>query len=222
MLTDKRNTLILGEAGSGKTELALALALRAEVPERLLIFDMDQTKTLFRLRDAAPALESQGIRVIHGEEFLDAPLMPGGVAEALADPSRQVILDVGGGGNGARTLGQLRELLGKETTRVLVPMNPFRRPGQTSQSLWKELLGTLAWAGVEPERVRILCNPWRGREGGKEAAREGTERLTRLLEPLGLVWETAMLPESLRGQVSLPGKRLLYIRPRISGLLDLS
>ena len=122
----------------------LALALREEEPEKLLVFDLDQTKGMFRLRDLSPRLEGRGVRLIHGEEFLDSPLVPGGVAEALADPARRVILDVGGGQNGARTLGRYRELLGEGTTQALLPVNPFRRPGLTAQSLGEELAATLA------------------------------------------------------------------------------
>lgn len=220
-LPRRKNTVILGPSGSGKTELAAALALSLAEEEggEVWVFDMDQTKALFRLRDIAPALASRGIRVVHGEEFMDSPLVPPGVAEALADPARRVILDVGGDLNGARSLGRYRGLLGEETTQFFLPVNPFRRPGLTPQALWAELRGILSWTGRE--EAFLLCDPWRGPDGGPEAALEGGARLTRLLEPLGLSWKGLMLPEELGDRVVFPGKRVIYIRPRISGLLEL-
>lgn len=149
---------------------------------------------------------------------MDSPLVPGGVGEALADPGLRVVLDVGGDRNGARTLGQYRGLLGEDTTRLLLPVNPFRRTGLTPEALGAELQGILSWTGLET--VHIFCNPWLGRDGGVQAALEGAERLTRLLVPLGLCWEGILLPEELSGKVSFPGKEVVPIRPRVSAVLD--
>lgn len=49
---EEKNLVFIGEAGSGKTETAVNLALRMarEGGRRVHFFDMDQTKPLFRAR----------------------------------------------------------------------------------------------------------------------------------------------------------------------------
>ena len=61
LLARKKNFVFIGEAGSGKSELAMNFAqLMAEVSEKPVhLFDMDQTKGLFRTRDVSELLEER-------------------------------------------------------------------------------------------------------------------------------------------------------------------
>lgn len=54
-----KNIVFIGEAGSGKTETAVNLALRLarEDGRAVHFFDMDQTKPLFRARDCLSVME---------------------------------------------------------------------------------------------------------------------------------------------------------------------
>ena len=57
----QRVTIFLGEAGCGKSELAVQWALTAaECRRDVHFFDLDQTKPLLRSRDAAELLEGAG------------------------------------------------------------------------------------------------------------------------------------------------------------------
>lgn len=57
----QRVTVFLGEAGCGKSELAVQWALTAAERGRdVHFFDLDQTKPLLRSRDAAALLEGAG------------------------------------------------------------------------------------------------------------------------------------------------------------------
>ena len=56
ILNDKRNFIFIGESGCGKTELSLNLSkrialMKKNMHEEVNLFDMDQTKTIFRSRD---------------------------------------------------------------------------------------------------------------------------------------------------------------------------
>ena len=93
------NFVFLGEAGSGKSEIAIsfAKALARTETRPVHFFDLDMTKPLFRSRDAGAELEQAGITVHYQEQFMDAPTLVGGVAPMLRDEDSLVVLDVGGG-----------------------------------------------------------------------------------------------------------------------------
>ena len=110
-LLSQKKIVVLGEAGSGKTELAMNLAAQIvrKTGEPLRFLDMDQTKPLLRARDSKDALRAYGVTFTDQPEYADSPLMPYGVNESLADPDLRVILDVGGSYAGALHTGQFAE-----------------------------------------------------------------------------------------------------------------
>ncbi|MBQ2697678.1 MAG: hypothetical protein IJF59_03290, partial [Clostridia bacterium] len=98
LLAKKKNFVFIGEAGSGKSELAINIAqLMVEVADRPVhVFDMDQTKGLFRTRDVSEILEEKGIIVHSQKQLLDAPTLVPGVIETLTDPNAYTLMDIGG------------------------------------------------------------------------------------------------------------------------------
>ena len=58
-----KNFVLLGEAGSGKSEIALNLAAHLAQCQPLPVhfFDLDMTKPLFRSRDLAEEMEALGV-----------------------------------------------------------------------------------------------------------------------------------------------------------------
>ena len=75
-LEHKKNFVFLGEAGSGKSELAVNFArqLARRTQREVHFFDLDMTKPLFRSRDAAGELEQAG--VTHIRQFGDRRMTP--------------------------------------------------------------------------------------------------------------------------------------------------
>jgi hypothetical protein len=84
---DRSNYLFLGEAGCGKSEIAvnLALALAARGEKPVHFFDLDMTKPLFRSRDVSAMLTDAGVTVHYEEQFMDAPTQVGGPSVLLRD-----------------------------------------------------------------------------------------------------------------------------------------
>jgi hypothetical protein len=126
--------VFVGHAGSGKTEIAvnLALGFRERAPDVTLV-DLDLVKPFFRCRMAREALESGGVRLVapEGERFhTDLPiLLPEArmAARVAAASGRRVIFDVGGDRLGARVLGSLGDCMDPSATDLLFVVNT-RRP----------------------------------------------------------------------------------------------
>ena len=123
-----KNIVFIGEAGSGKTETAvnLALLMAAEGTRKVHFFDMDQTKPLFRARDCEAQLVKGGVTFHFQAQYLDAPTVASGVGERLLDDGSTVLMDIGGGSHGSHMIGQFSHLLRGESTLVLYIVNPYR------------------------------------------------------------------------------------------------
>ena len=80
-----KNFVLLGEAGSGKSEIALNLAAHLAQCQPLPVhfFDLDMTKPLFRSRDLAEEMETLGVHFHFEKQFMDAPTQVGGVNRLL-------------------------------------------------------------------------------------------------------------------------------------------
>ena len=172
----------LGEAGSGKTELAvnLALALREQGEAPVRLFDMDCSKGAFRSRDAAPQLREAGVALRHGAAPLDSPVVPDGLAAFLGEEDGQTILDVGGNLAGVLSLGQFRKELREAGARGLYLINPYRsfapmNPGELGYRLEK----IREAAGLS--KVILAANPALGEETDAAAWEAGLRRLQREL-----------------------------------------
>ena len=111
LLDEKKNFLFIGEAGSGKSEIVLNVAakLAEKTGSRVQVFDMDQSKPLYRSRDMKDAFAHKGVEINYQLQFLDAPTVVGGVAESLMDKDVYTILDIGGGHNASRVVGVQRD-----------------------------------------------------------------------------------------------------------------
>ena len=179
------NFVFLGEAGSGKSEIALnfACALAALGERPVHFFDLDMTKPLFRARDRHAALEASGVEVHYEEQFMDAPTQTGGVRQRLNDPGCFAVLDVGGDYIGARSIGGYAPLLNQDETVVYYVINPFRPWSATLEHIDKVLGETLGVSHVELARLRLVGNPNLGPETTPADVADGAARLIEMVGP---------------------------------------
>ena len=191
------NTVFLGEAGCGKSELAVHWALTLVSQGREVhFFDLDQTKPLMRSRDAAALLTDAGVTVHFEQQRADAPTQVGGVVPLLLDEDKAVILDVGGSDTGAKLIGGYAHLL--RNADVWFVVNPYR-PWSASV---EHIDGTLS-AVLRASRLkmpRFLLNPHLGRDTTAEEYLAGVEQGLALLSSYVTV-EAAAVPEALYAQV---------------------
>jgi hypothetical protein len=180
-----KNFVFIGEAGSGKSEVALNFALRLAKTEALHVhfFDMDMTKPLFRSRDAKNALE-RGSVVFHcQEQFMDAPTLVGGVRAALLDDARRVVMDVGGDYLGARSLGGFAPLINRANTRVYCVLNAFRPWSRDVEHIDETLGKILGASHIDMSNVHFINNPNLGPATTKKEFLSGLEQMGQMLSP---------------------------------------
>ena len=155
------NYIFIGEAGSGKSEIALnaAVYLKHCQDKPVHFFDMDMTKPLFRSRDIAEQMEAEGITVHFEEQFMDAPTVTGGVNRLLKDSDCCVVMDVGGDHIGARSIGGFAPLINREETLVYYVLNSFRVWSGDMDHIDRTLGEILGVSHIERWRLHLISNP---------------------------------------------------------------
>ena len=121
---------IVGNYGSGKTEVAINLAVdRKRSGLDVRIADLDLVNPYFRTREARKALEALGIKVVlPPQEFLqaDLPILSPTVAGMIRQPDGLTLLDVGGDDAGATVLAALGDAFSGLEVHMLQVVNPLR------------------------------------------------------------------------------------------------
>ena len=204
---DKKNYILIGEAGCGKSEIALNLsaALAKEGSREVHLFDLDQTKPLMRTRDVCADIGEQGVILHYEEQFYDAPTEVGGVREAMKDPSRCAVLDVGGSENGAKLIGGYAPFLNREDSAVFYVVNPYRPWSRTVEAIDVTLSAVLRASRIR--QFSFLCNPNLGPGTSEEEFLEGVEKTREMLDryfPVRLACASRTLYEKVVDKCSLP------------------
>ena len=127
----KRLTLLCGHYGSGKTNVAINMALEIKKSfSNVVIADLDIVNPYFRTKDSAKALEKAGIRLIASEYAgtnVDIPAMPQEMYSLTHDRSAKAVVDIGGDDRGALALGRLSPAIIEENDyEMLLVINKFR------------------------------------------------------------------------------------------------
>ncbi|MCI8282750.1 MAG: hypothetical protein HFI76_13945 [Lachnospiraceae bacterium] len=206
----RSNFLFLGEAGSGKSEIAINFArYLAELGDKPVhFFDMDMTKPLFRSRDVVDRIEKLGITFHYEEQFYDAPTMVGGVNLLLKDDNCYVVMDVGGNDVGARAVGGYAPKINKENTVCYYVLNAFRPWSGNMEHIDGTLSAILGISHVQLGRIHMINNPNMGLTTTAEEALEGMRRMEEMIKPY-MELDFACVKEDLYDQV----------RPMVSGKL---
>jgi hypothetical protein len=126
----ERVVLIVGNYGSGKTEVAVNLAIRLAERRPVAIADLDIVNPYFRCREARAEMESFGIRVINPQgdfHAADLPIILPEIRGAVQGGAGLLIFDVGGDDVGARVLSSLADVFTDRAYSMLQVLNA-RRP----------------------------------------------------------------------------------------------
>lgn len=183
LLKTKKNFVFVGEAGSGKSEIAInfAIGMASLSDKKIHFFDMDQTKPLFRSRDVKECLIEKGIEFHYQEQFFDAPTIPGGVRELLADENAIVILDVGGDHIGSRLIGAFAPFLNRPNTQNFFVINGYRPWSKNLITIDGTMARVLGMAHIKLENVSIMSNPNVGITTTAEEVLAGQEKVSDMI-----------------------------------------
>ena len=125
----EKTIVVTGHYGSGKTNLALNLALwLREQGEPVTLADLDVVNPYFRTADFGQIAKRHGISLVasdYANSNLDIPALSGALDGALGTEG-YLIIDVGGDDDGAHALGRYAGRIAASPYTMLYVVNKYR------------------------------------------------------------------------------------------------
>ena len=122
--------VIVGNYGSGKSEVSLNLAIaRKKGGADVRIADLDLVNPYFRSREARDLLTNMGVDIVlPPKEYMhaDLPILTPAVSGMIRKPSEVTLLDAGGDDVGATVLSALADAIQGKEMQIVQVINPFR------------------------------------------------------------------------------------------------
>ncbi len=141
-LLNKEFNIFAGRIGSGKTEIAINLAIKIKsLGINCTLFDMDVVKPYIRIRDIKELFASYNIKLVAPPDItraIDLPIYPKFIIGELMERGSMKILDVGGDSYGAGSIAQFRKAIG-ESYNFLFVVNTRRPDTATKKDIIKAI-----------------------------------------------------------------------------------
>jgi hypothetical protein len=198
--------MVVGNFGSGKTELSVNLAIGlARAGRTVQIADLDLVNPYFRCREARQQMEQFGIRVVvppGAQAFADLPIVVPEIQGMLHPPEGTLSLfDVGGDDIGARVLASLRPRIADgayELWQVINSKRPFTNTVEGCLAMQRALE-----TASRLEVTGLLANSHLIEETTPETVLEGWRMARDVSRSNGLPVRGVAVIESLAGAAEL-------------------
>lgn len=191
----------VGEYASGKSELAINRALELKQKgRRVTLVDLDTVEPFYTLRPLKKKLEGVGLNVIG---FTPQDSFGLGETGAMLNPAARwalrhegdIILDVGYGVYGAKTLNLVEGARDSNELRIIIVIN-YARPMTNSPERIKEYI-----EGHEKIDA-IVANTHLGDETTVEVVKEGSKIIFQVARELNIPVDYVAIDESFREKFS--------------------
>lgn len=200
----KRVTLLAGHYGSGKTNIAVNLALEIKKHYPVVIGDLDIVNPYYRTKDSQDELEKAGIDLIsspYANTNLDIPAIPADFYRITNDHSTYAVLDIGGDDQGAVALGRYVPALIEENNFDMLFVANFRRPLTPHAEDALEVMREIETAcGLK--FTGIINNTNLGAETTAQTVLDSVAECEKLSQLSGLPIERTSVREDLADEVS--------------------
>lgn len=184
----RKINIITGHYGSGKTNLAVNLALDARKQgKRVTVIDLDIVNPYFRTADFAQTFAEAGIRVVlptYANTNLDIPALTGAVDSAFDNDDDCVIIDVGGDDAGAIALGRYAPAIQAHDYALFYVVNRYRYLTSTPEEGLAVLADIAAVSRLSP--TGILNNANLGEETTAQTVEDSLPYAEELAAKAGL------------------------------------
>ena len=216
----KRVTLLSGHYGSGKTNIAVNIALELKKHrDNVAIADLDIVNPYFRTKDSQAELENAGIRFICSEYAntnLDIPALPQQMYSITDDQTLTAVMDIGGDDRGALALGRYTPAIIEENNYdMLLVVNRFRPLTPDAEST-VEIMREIEAAGGLPF-TGIINNSNLGDETTPEDVLSSVEYAEKISSLTGLPVKMTTVRAEIYNQLTdkVPDLFPLTLQPKI-------
>ncbi len=222
----RRIVVIAGHYGSGKTELAVSLAMELAQREnrafpRLAVVDLDVANPYFRSRERMDLMEAHGIAV-YGDVYhstgaaAELPALTAALRAPLEDGGCQTLVDLGGNDAGARVLRQFSKYFQGGDHELWAVVNFRRYETQTAQAAFSHVEAIRRELSMPVDA--LINNTHLLRETTPDIIREGYEKARALSEAAGIPLKYTCYPAGIVNPGDLEGipdlhPLGLYMRP---------
>lgn len=127
----KRVTLLAGHYGSGKTNIAVNMAMkRKKAGYNVSVADLDIVNPYYRSKDSEEELNAMGIELIcspFANSNVDLPALPQELYRIVDEIDTHMMVDIGGDDRGAYALGRFAQRLKEENNyEMILVINQYR------------------------------------------------------------------------------------------------
>ncbi|MFA6075973.1 MAG: hypothetical protein WCV63_08545 [Negativicutes bacterium] len=206
-LSDRKFIVLVGEFGSGKSELAVNAAIR----EQRTLVDLDIAKPMNSSRDFRELLIKHGVAVVGSPQcfdHLELRVLPQMIPQVIYGES-SAVFDVGGG-DSAVTIGQYSDLLNTRSTDVLLVVNIYRPFSKTTAEIVDEKKSLETRTGLKI--TGIVCNCNLAESTDCKIALAGLAEIASAAAETKLPLKFVVLPEWLRDDVIAVDYPVYYLR----------